>query len=69
MVLPEPHPVAWRRSSRCESNACVEVALEVAHGHGSVAVRDTTLPHLHLTFDDASWRGLVRDIRSGRLGA
>lgn len=65
MVRPEPHPAGWRRSSRCESNACVEVA----RGHGYVAVRDNTLPHLHLRFDEASWRGLVRDIQNGRLSA
>lgn len=65
MVRPEPHPSGWRRSSRCESNACVEVAL----WPDSVAVRDNTLPHRHLTFDEASWRSLVRDIQSGRLSA
>jgi hypothetical protein len=54
---------AWRKSSRCDSNHCVEVA----HRDNGVAVRDNTRPETHLSFDNRSWHGLVRAIRSGEL--
>lgn len=53
----------WRKAGRCDSNSCVEVA----HLDHEVAVRDSTLPITNLTFDAASWRGLVGDLRNGRL--
>jgi hypothetical protein len=53
----------WRKSSRCDHGACIEVAQQ----DGWVAVRDNTLPDPHLRFDHASWRVLMRDIRSGRI--
>lgn len=53
----------WRKSSRCDSATCVEVA-----DYGStVGVRDNTQPDVHLRFDRESWRSLLRDIRDGRL--
>lgn len=52
---------AWKKSSRCDAADCVEVA---QHG-GMVAVRDTTRPDVHLTFDRASWHGLMQDLRQG----
>lgn len=55
----------WRKSSRCDHNACVEVARMVT----VVAVRDNTQPERHLTFDRASWNGLLRALRTGQLHA
>lgn len=51
----------WRKSSRCDSGQCVEVGWRT----GGVAVRDSTLVDVHVVFDRASWRGLVRDLKSG----
>jgi hypothetical protein len=59
----ESAPLSWRKSSRCDSGACVEVARQ----DSGVAVRNNTLPELHLTFDAASWRGLLQDLRDGQL--
>lgn len=55
--------VAWRKSSRCDSNACVEVA----QLGGEVAVRNSTRPEFKLTFDGASWHGLLDELRGGRF--
>jgi hypothetical protein len=53
----------WIKSSRCDNDLCVEVAWR----DGGVAVRDNSRPGIHLTFDTASWVGLVREIRGGRF--
>jgi hypothetical protein len=53
----------WRKSSRCDSNACVEVA-QLDDG---VGVRNSTRPQTRLVFDDASWHGLLHDLRGGRF--
>jgi hypothetical protein len=53
----------WRSSSRCDNSLCVEVAWR----DGGVAVRDNAQPDTHLSFDVASWRGLLRELRDGGL--
>jgi hypothetical protein len=53
----------WRKSSRCDSGTCLEVAWRT----GGVAVRDNTVPNVQLTFDQASWHSLVHDVRGGLL--
>jgi hypothetical protein len=53
----------WRKSSRCDSNACVEVAQLDA----GVAVRNNTRPEIQLVFDGASWHGLLHGLRDGRF--
>lgn len=53
----------WRKSSRCDSSACVEVRMR----DEEVAVRDTTRPEVQLTVDGAGWRGLLRELRRGNL--
>lgn len=53
----------WRKSSRCDSNACVEVAQS---GSGFM-IRDNTQPERHLTFDCVSWKGLLQAISTGQL--
>lgn len=53
----------WRKSSRCDSSACLEAWLR----DGEVAVRDNTRPEVQLTVDGAGWRGLLREIRRGNL--
>lgn len=54
---------AWRKSSRCDSNLCVEVSLR----GGEVAVRDNAAPERHLSFDSGSWTTLLRAIHAGHL--
>jgi len=61
--LSQQESVAWRKSSRCDSNHCVEVARR----DNGVAVRDNTRPETYLTFDSSSWHGLVQALGSGRL--
>lgn len=54
----------WRKSSRCDSNQCLEVATS---GTATVAVRSTLDPQTQLRFDPVSWQALIRDIRQGRF--
>lgn len=53
----------WIRSSRCDSRDCTEVAL----GSAGVAVRDSTIPDVSLTFGAADWRRFLAHLRAGRL--
>lgn len=54
----------WRRSQRCGSATCVEVAADSQAIH----VRDSKNPHGgRLTFSHAEWRHFVAAIRSGEL--
>lgn len=53
----------WKKSSRCDNNLCVEVAPR----DPGVSVRDNSRPEVQLSFDAASWRVLLNDLRGGRL--
>lgn len=51
----------WRKSSRCESSACVEVGLA-----DRAYVRDSKLVDSPvLSFNPADWRGFLTGIKSG----
>jgi hypothetical protein len=52
----------WRKSTRCESQHCVEVA-QVGAG---VAVRDSVVPEQFVVFDADAWRIFVDTLRVGR---
>jgi hypothetical protein len=55
----------WRRSSRCASTACIEVAL----GAAIVKVRDSEHPAgARLEFPAAAWNAFLGGLRQGRLG-
>jgi hypothetical protein len=55
---------SWRKSTRCESSGCVEVA----EADGRVMVRDSTDPHGPvLTFSRQSWAAFVAAVRLGLL--
>jgi hypothetical protein len=54
----------WRRSTRCGSSACVEVAME----RGSVLVRDSKDPHGPvLTFTPAEWAAFTEGVTAGEF--
>ncbi|HEY8471799.1 MAG TPA: DUF397 domain-containing protein [Natronosporangium sp.] len=59
----KPTTSAWRKSSRCDSGYCLEVAWRT----GGVAVRDNTVPEVQLSFDRTSWAELVQSIRSDQF--
>ncbi|HET8684599.1 MAG TPA: DUF397 domain-containing protein [Micromonosporaceae bacterium] len=54
--------IKWRRSSWCESNACVEVG----RGRGRVVVRDSTDPDGPvLSFPPQEWAAFVDWLKHG----
>ncbi|TDC69992.1 DUF397 domain-containing protein [Actinomadura sp. GC306] len=59
----ETPPARWRRSTRCASNGCVEVA---RLGDGAVSVRDTENTAVRLAFGPAEWRGFTERAKAGR---
>jgi hypothetical protein len=55
-------PLVWRRSIRCDSGACVEVAF----GGGGVAMRDSKESDGPiLTFTRGGWASFVAGVRAG----
>ncbi|MEO3929548.1 DUF397 domain-containing protein [Micromonosporaceae bacterium B7E4] len=50
----------WRKSTRCESQHCVEVA-QVG---GGAAVRDSVDPEQSLLFGAGAWRAFVDGLRN-----
>lgn len=51
----------WRKSSRCESQQCVEVALL----DSGIAIRDSKDPQPRLVFDSSAWRAFIVTLRTG----
>jgi len=51
----------WRRSSYCDTNACVE-ALAVDDG---MALRDSADPHRMLRFSREDWMTFIAGVRAG----
>jgi hypothetical protein len=55
-------PLVWRRSNRCDSGACVEVAV----ADGGVAMRDSKVADGPvLTFTGDAWKSFVAGVREG----
>ncbi|MBF9132393.1 DUF397 domain-containing protein [Plantactinospora sp. S1510] len=52
----------WRKSTRCESQHCVEMA-QVRAG---VAVRDSVNPEQSVAFSATAWQAFVDTLRAGR---
>jgi hypothetical protein len=66
MNLAEPEDgttsLRWRKSSRCDSSSCVEVAVTAER----VAVRDSkNLAAPNLSFSHAEWSAFVAGVRAG----
>jgi hypothetical protein len=54
----------WRRSRRCDSGACVEVA----HLGGGLAMRDSKDPDgPRLAFTVGEWRAFLAGVRAGEF--
>lgn len=53
----------WRKSTRCETSACVEVAT----GGSLVGLRNSTLPEVHLSIDASAWRQFIDGVRTGEF--
>jgi hypothetical protein len=59
------HHRTWRRSSRCASTACIEIAL----GPTTVSVRDSEHPTgVRLDFTAPAWNAFLDQLRRGGLG-
>jgi hypothetical protein len=54
--------VEWRRGTRCDTSACVEVST-----HEVVQVRDSKDPGPVLTFTPDAWTAFLTDVKAGRL--
>jgi len=53
----------WRRSTKCESGTCVEVAgLD-----NTVGMRNSTMPEIAIEFALESWRDFVAGVRAGEF--
>jgi hypothetical protein len=57
--------VVWRKSSFCESNACVEVAIRGQ----DVMVRRSDNPGLVLTFSHEEWAKFLDGLKAGEFVA
>ncbi|XRQ06010.1 DUF397 domain-containing protein [Actinomadura welshii] len=62
----ESPPARWRRSTRCASNTCVEVA---RLGDGAISVRDTENTAARLAFGPDEWRRFTERAKEGRFDA
>lgn len=54
---------SWRRSSRCESGSCVEVAITDA----AVYVRSPNDPGVELQFSREEWAEFLAAVKEGEL--
>ena len=60
----EINNIAWRKSSRCASNACVEVA----RVDGQYLVRDSKNPQAAaLSFTEAEWVAFTEGVAAGEF--
>lgn len=54
---------AWRKSTRCETAACVEVATDGPR----VGLRNSNSPESELQLDAATWRQFIDGVRAGEF--
>lgn len=55
--------VGWIRASKCESNACVEVAAE----YGNILVRSSRARSFWVSFNDEEWVAFVEAVKAGEF--
>lgn len=53
----------WTKSSRCDSNACVEIAMT----DGGAAMRRTGEPETELSFGHTAWQDFVAAVKDGEF--
>jgi hypothetical protein len=58
-------PKNWRRSSRCDTNHCLEVA--VGPQWDRVYLRNSRDPQVHLAVSAAAWRAFCAAAAAGEL--
>jgi hypothetical protein len=66
----EKRPTAqWRRSTRCSTGGCVEVAtVSTSKAGNEIHVRDSKDPRSpELTFDAAAWHSFIEGLKHGDL--
>jgi hypothetical protein len=61
----DPGTIGWRKSTRCESHQCVEIAL----GEGEAGIRNSASPEHHLTFAAPTWRNFIAGVQAGEFAA
>jgi len=57
--------MAWRRSTRCSTNSCLEVA---DLPEGGVAIRDSKQPTSVLFFSAQEWRAFLSGVYAREFG-
>ncbi|BCB81909.1 hypothetical protein GCM10022251_51720 [Phytohabitans flavus] len=53
----------WRKSARCETHNCVEVAKRT----DQVAIRNSSVPDAQLAFARPVWAAFISDVRAGQF--
>jgi Domain of unknown function (DUF397) len=59
---PAPQP-AWRKSSRCQSGECAEIAQQ----NGEIVLRSTRSPDAVVRLTAAEWQAFARGIQTGEF--
>lgn len=54
---------AWRRSTKCESSGCVEVA----DLGDAVGLRNSTLPEVAITLSTQAWKEFIAGMHAGEF--
>jgi hypothetical protein len=53
----------WRKSARCETHNCVEVAKRA----DEIAIRDSAVPDTQLAFARPVWAAFISGVRAGQF--
>jgi hypothetical protein len=53
----------WRKSARCETHSCVEVAKRVEE----VGIRNSQVPDTQLAFARPAWTAFIAGVRAGQF--
>ncbi|MDQ7907824.1 DUF397 domain-containing protein [Phytohabitans sp. ZYX-F-186] len=63
--MAQTHSVAdaWRKSARCETHNCVEVAERA----DAVAIRNSSVPDAQLAFAHPAWAAFISGVRAGQF--
>ncbi|MCP2325036.1 hypothetical protein HDA40_003543 [Hamadaea flava] len=59
----ELRAAVWRRSTKCESGSCVEVA----DLDENVGLRNSTRPEIAIAFSVETWRDFIAGVRAGEF--